>query len=206
VDRFDIPVPTFQELFKEHAVAPFFVFQLFCVGLWLMDEYWYYSLFTLFMLIMFESTVVFQRVRTLTEFRSMSIQPYDLLVYRKNRWIRVSTEDLLPGDVCSVVRSTGDMAVPCDMVLLDGTCIVNEAMLSGESTPQGKESIQLREPNDQLDMLGGDKLHIVFGGTKVLQVTPPSLESGWKTPDGGCIACVLRTGFGTAQACCLYPS
>ncbi|KAL8867469.1 MAG: hypothetical protein Q9174_005647, partial [Haloplaca sp. 1 TL-2023] len=77
-NTFDIPVPTFTELWKEHAVAPFFVFQMFCVGLWLLDDYWYYSLFTLVMLVGFESTVVWQRQRTLNEFRGMSIKPYDI--------------------------------------------------------------------------------------------------------------------------------
>ena len=101
-NTFNIPIPASGALFAEHATAPFFVFQIFCVALWCLDEYWYYSLFTLFMRIMFECTVVWQRVRTLTEFRSMSIEPYPIQCYRDGKWVKVQTDELLPGDVVSL--------------------------------------------------------------------------------------------------------
>ncbi|KAF9340586.1 hypothetical protein BGZ91_001256 [Linnemannia elongata] len=197
MNRFDIPLPKFVELFKEHAVAPFFIFQIFCVALWCLDEYWYYSIFTLVMLVIFESTVVWQRLRTIGEFQGMSIKPFHVNVRRSGTWINIMSDELLPGDLVSIVRTKEDSGVPCDMVIVDGTCIVNEAMLSGESTPLLKEGIMLREADDVLELNGADKLNVLYGGTKVLQVTPPT--SSLKAPDGGCICYVVRTGFGTAQ-------
>ncbi|KAL2753141.1 hypothetical protein ACRALDRAFT_1045141 [Sodiomyces alcalophilus JCM 7366] len=206
-NTFDIPVPTFTELFKEHAVAPFFVFQVFCVGLWLLDEYWYYSLFTLFMLVTFESTVVWQRQRTLNEFRSMSIKPYEIYVYRVGKWTEIMSDKLLPGDLVSVGRTKEDSGVACDMLLVEGTAIVNEAMLSGESTPLLKDSIQLRPDDALIEPEGLDKNAFLWGGTKVLQVTHgnpdeprPKLASGVPPPpDNGAMAIVHKTGFETSQ-------
>jgi cation-transporting ATPase 13A1 len=210
-NSFDIPVPTFTELFKEHAVAPFFVFQVFCVGLWMLDDYWYYSLFTLFMLVAFESTVVWQRQRTLNEFRGMSIKPYDLLVYRQKKWQEIMSDKLLPGDVVSVGRTKEDSGVACDMLLLEGSAIVNEAMLSGESTPVLKESVQLRPGDATIEPEGLDKLAFLYGGTKVLQVSHSNnaeddigavtrLSSGVPPPpDKGAVAVVMKTGFETSQ-------
>jgi cation-transporting ATPase 13A1 len=208
---FDIPVPTFTELFQEHSVAPFFVFQIFCVGLWLMDDYWYYSLFTLFMLVMFESTVVWQRQRTLSEFRGMNIKPYDLWVYRQEEWEEIRSDKLLPGDLVSVGRTKEDGGVGCDMLLVEGTAIVNEAMLTGESTPILKDSIQLRPADARIEPEALDKNAFIYGGCKVLQVShgvtaddapdaiPVSLSGVPPPPDKGAMAIVLKTGFETSQ-------
>ncbi len=43
-----------------------------------------------------------------------------------------------------------------------------------------------------------DKVHILFGGTRILQHTGDR-GARIRTPDGGCLAVVLRTGFDTSQ-------
>lgn len=87
------------------------------------------------------------------------------------------------------------------MLLLRGQCVINESMLTGESVPVIKESIESRNnSSDMFDFQSDGKLHVLYGGTTVVQHSPPAKnDSGMRAPDNGCIAYVLKTGFNTNQ-------
>ena len=95
---------------------------------------------------------------------------------------------------------TRGQIVPCDMLLLEGTAVVNEAVLTGESTPQIKESIQ-RRPADEALSIKQNKGHILFGGTEILTCSRAEGKGSrfGPGPCDGCVGFVLRTGFETAQ-------
>lgn len=182
-NKMDLPIPTYQDLMKEHVVAPFFIFQLFCVLLWMLDEYWQLSMYTLLMLIVFESTVVMQRIMNWKRIKQMRKPPQKVKVQRNNKSIEISSEELLPMDLLLFDKSENKIQVPCDAVIIHGSCTVDESILTGEAVPQLKEDAGNKEGN--LDMKK-DKNVCLMGGTEILS-----------TPGMRCI--VLRTGWDTTQ-------
>ena len=214
-NKFEIPAKTFGALLLEHLLAPFFAFQLFCVLLWSLDDYWYYSLFTLVMLVAFESTVVTSRLRNWDEMRELATPPSAVTCLREGKWTTLSSEDLVPGDIIALARAPetgtaysfdGELAqveAVCyaDVVLLHGTVTVNESALTGESTPLLKSPIDVvtDDPTSAPFSMEAHKAAVVLGGTKLLQHSSGSQPSALQPPGGGAVGYVLRTGFHSTQ-------
>lgn len=105
-----------------------------------------------------------------------------------------------------MLQNTTQLA-PCDLLLINGTCIVNEALLTGESIPQTKEGItndNIDYINELKDLVLNDKEYkrnIIYGGTELLQCQCPSgkLTGISNTPNRGCLGLVIRTGYYSSQ-------
>eukprot|EP00980_Cylindrotheca_fusiformis_P026148 scaffold15472_cov117-Cylindrotheca_fusiformis.AAC.12 len=217
-----IRLPPFLEMLQEQLVAPFFLFQVLCVLLWCLDEYWYYAVFTFFALLMFESTVAYNRLKSLERLRSHTLNGYDKHVWAhrpayppgENGWVRVSASELLPGDIVSCkeaeprngTKSTPQQKqqlnrVPADILILSGDVVVDESLLTGESVPQLKTALD--DNSDRALDLQEHKQSICFGGTTLLVSHPGDAKGGPRgiptAPDDGVVGLVLRTGFETAQ-------
>jgi len=65
----------------------------------------------------------------------MRIAPFEVLAYRIGRWVRVQSDELYPGEVILLKKNPTDKKsiVPLDLLLLSGSAVVNEAILTGES-------------------------------------------------------------------------
>lgn len=74
----------------------------------------------------------------------------------------MDSSELVPGDVIEVPENT---TMPCDLILLTGTCIVNEAMLTGESIPVIKNNLPFTSDIYNPET---DHKYTLFAGTKVI--------------------------------------
>ncbi|CAG9767851.1 unnamed protein product [Ceutorhynchus assimilis] len=196
-------------LFLE-ALNPFYIFQILSFILWFSDEYYYYasailamSLFGIAMTVRqtrknqrnLKSTVHCSDVCTVLR-RSSNETDYDELNDHGYTTEVVSTNLLVPGDILEI--PSHGCIMHCDAILLTGNCILNEAMLTGESVPVTKTSLPnfstIFDPKEHAR-------HTLFCGTHVIQTRYFGNEK--------VLAVVIRTGFSTAKGSLvrsiLYP-
>ena len=103
----------------------------------------------------------------------------DIWVFRFGKWEKISSDDLYPGDIV-LLKYDGQKKkqnIPCDMLLLSGSAVVSEAILTGESQPIVKESIVTQDDDEaELDIKGIHKSHILNSGTEILQHVPVDIN------------------------------
>uniref|UniRef100_A0A674MXZ1 Polyamine-transporting ATPase 13A3 n=1 Tax=Takifugu rubripes TaxID=31033 RepID=A0A674MXZ1_TAKRU len=205
VNEIAVKVPSLFKLLIKEVLNPFYIFQLFSVILWSADEYYYYAVAIVIMSVISIATSLYTIKKQYVMLHDM-VATHSIVrvsVCRSND--EILSTDLVPGDLM-VIPSNGTI-MPCDAVLVSGTCIVNESMLTGESVPVTKTNLPNPFHGD-----GGDeadcpynteehKRHTLFCGTNVIQTR---FYTGELVK-----AVVVRTGFSTAKGqlvrSILYP-
>ncbi|XP_078524161.1 putative cation-transporting ATPase 13A4 [Lissotriton helveticus] len=186
-------VPVWKLLFKE-VLNPFYLFQAFAMALWLYLENYEIPAVIIFMTVV--SVIV-----TTYDLRKQSVNLHKLVAANNNVMVtvglktgeykEVESHNLIPGDV--VILTGNKLYLPCDAVLINGSCIVDEGMLTGESVPVTKMPLPDADSSMPWKEYSGEdyKRHILFCGTNLLQCK----TSG----SGPARAVVLQTGFNTAK-------
>ena len=103
---------------------------------------------------------------------------------------QIPSEHLVPGDIIEI-ESSHETTMACDAVLLNGVCIVNESMLTGESVPVIKSPLSQPEDLDEAYDVEVHKRNTLFNGTRVVQTR--------NYENSKVLALVVRTGFSTSK-------
>ncbi|EYC46090.1 hypothetical protein Y032_0408g925 [Ancylostoma ceylanicum] len=173
------------------AISPFYIFQVFSVSIWFSDHYEYYASIIVVMSVMSIGIDVYQTRSQEKKLRSMVQSSNEVDVLRADGVKTISSEELVPGDIFLVPAHGG--VLQCDAVLMNGTAIVNESMLTGESVPITKVALTAVHDDDEDERFSFEKhsKHILYCGTNVLQTR---YYQGKQVK-----AIVLRTAYSTLK-------
>ncbi|XP_007946209.1 probable cation-transporting ATPase 13A5 [Orycteropus afer afer] len=199
----EVEIQPIWKLLVKQVLNPFYVFQSFTLTLWLSQGYIEYSVAIIIL-------SVISIVLSVYDLRQQSVKLHNLVEDHNKVQVTINIKDkglqeleshlLVPGDVLIL---PGKLSLPCDAVLIDGNCVVNEGMLTGESIPVTKTPLPQLENTMpwKCHSLEDYRRHVLFCGTEVIQVKPSGT--------GPVRAVVLQTGYNTAKGdlvrSILYP-
>ena len=188
----DLKVNSIGKILLDELTDPFYLFQLYSVILWYCTEYYYYSSVIVVLTILSLVLSVYDTYTNLKQLQKISRYSCPVKIIRKNENDEIlepeekNSTELVPGDLIEIPEDGS--ALPCDCILVDGSVIVNESMLTGESTPVIKVKMAGTDNIYNTKQADSDK-YILFSGTKIVQKR--------KMGSGNPRAIVFQTGLKT---------
>ncbi|KAJ2721012.1 hypothetical protein GGI07_004251 [Coemansia sp. Benny D115] len=173
----EVHVPGIFAAFAREFISFFYIYQF--IFLWAFYFYAYYQvgIVDTGVVLLSAGIKVFLRMQSERRLKRMAEQSEDVAVLRDGNWVRLSTVELVPGDVVEVAAGAH---MSCDCVLVAGSAVMDESSLTGEPLPVRKFAVQAGDGH--YDTVSG-KASTLFAGTVVAQT------QGAKT-----LALVRRTG------------
>lgn len=134
----EIAVPGVLILLYKEVLTPFYIFQALAIVLFYFEDYYYYAMCIAALSIISAATSLYETRKNLQNLRKISALHSTISIVtssikegsESSRTTRsIDTSLLVPGDVVRV-EANADI-FPCDAVLMSGSCLINESMLTG---------------------------------------------------------------------------
>ncbi|XP_078510337.1 putative cation-transporting ATPase 13A4 [Lissotriton helveticus] len=192
-NRIEVEITPIWKLLLKEILNPYYWFQAGSIILWVAFGYYEFSFAIL-------GITIISIIITIYELRRQSVNLHGMVeahnsvtltVCRSGDCKEIESQDLVPGDVFLLPQKK--LYFPCDAILISGSCVVNEGMLTGESVPVTKTPL----PNTNTPFprkvynIEDYKKNILFCGTELIQTRSTDVEPAK--------AVVLQTGFNTAK-------
>lgn len=97
----------------------------------------------------------------------MAYYEVNVNVLRQDKVVNISSKDVVPSDI---VFLKDPLNIPFDGVILQGSALINESALTGESLPVVRKAEQLKSLANQLNSKMSIKNNLICEGTTLIQV------------------------------------
>lgn len=194
-NRHNVLVPSVMRTLLQEFRQGFTVYQVYSAYKDLLHGRWNEAIATIFVAMGFSTWRAMQMVRKgQQEVRELAHMDGPVEVMRDQEWVTLSLRELVPRDVIRL----GLGPVPCDCVVLEGSCVADECTLTGEPTPIQKVALPAIQAQQE--------------EVKTSKVAPKSvLHAGSEIIQGSnCLCVVIATGTATMKGrlirTVLFPS
>ena len=186
----DIKLDSPLKLLFDELTDPSYIFILYSEIIWFITLYFIYSTIIIILTIIYIIISINDTYKNIKKIKQISHYSCKVKAIRKNEYnkkmepIEINSTELVPGDICEIPEN--GLSMPCDMILISGSVLVNESILKGESTPVIK--VRMTKVDEIFDTNDIDcEKYILFAGSKIIQKR--------KMENSEPYGIVFRTGF-----------